>query len=101
MAGRIDHRTAGELHTRLDRAILGGDRRLVIDLASVDYLSSPGVQAIDAATTRLRALRGGVVVCGLAEPVRLVLDLAGTLGRLAIEPSTDRAIGRLALEFLP
>ena len=101
LAGRIGHRAAADLGSRLERAIAAGDRRLVLDFSGVDYLSSPGALALDAASTRLQPLAGGLVLAGVTEPVRLVLELTGALGRLVIEPTTDRAAARLAVEFPP
>jgi len=101
LAGRIGHRAAADLTDRLERAFAAGDHRLVLDFSGVDYLSSRGALALEAAGTRVHARAGRLALCGVTEPVRLVLDLAIAAGSLAIEPTSDRAVARVAVEFPP
>ena len=49
---------------------------IVIDLAGVDYLSSPGLRAIVALATRLEERKGQVIVRGARDAVRVTLGLA-------------------------
>ena len=66
--------------------------RLVIDLESVDYISGPGLTALrDAAS----AEGGHAILCGLSEPVRITLELAGLLDGVSIEDTRAAAIERL------
>ena len=53
-------------------------------------MSSAGLLALEAVSGRLHAAGGSLVVCGLAEPVRLVFDLAGLLPHFTIEPGGQR-----------
>jgi anti-sigma B factor antagonist len=96
LTGRIGSASAPALADRLAAATAGGDRRLVIDFAGVDYLSSAGLVVLEAANRRVEALEGALVLCALTEPVRIVLDLAGATSRFAIEPSRDLGVARLA-----
>ena len=96
LAGRVGWASADALRHTLEAAIEGGERRLVIDFGSVDYLSSAGLPGLAAANSRLRAPHGALVLCALAEPVRIVFDLAGVLNHFAIESSRDHAIDRAA-----
>ena len=45
--------------------------RVIIDLSKVDYVSSAGLLALDAAAGRMHTAAGLLVLCGLTEPVRL------------------------------
>jgi anti-anti-sigma factor len=92
VAGRLGHASAPTLNAAVEQAIERGNRRLVIDFAGVDYFSSAGVTMIAAAASRLERARGVLVLCGVSEPIRLALDLAGLLPRFAIDPSRERAI---------
>lgn len=94
LAGRLGRASADALLQTLEAAIDGGERRLVIDFESVDYVSSAGLLALAAADRRLLALRGTLVLCTLAEPVRVVFDLAGALSQFAIESSRALAVER-------
>ncbi len=53
-----------------------GVHGIVIDLAGVDYLSSPGLRAIVALSTEMAARRGQVIVRGARDAVRVTLGLA-------------------------
>ena len=95
LRGRIGTAGAGRLIEVVAQAIGQGQRRLVLDLSGVDYISSAGLRAFDAAADRIRAAGGALVLCGLTEPVRLAFDLGGRLDRLAVETSVAEAAARL------
>jgi anti-anti-sigma factor len=67
------------------------DRKVVLDLKGVDYVSSAGIQALSSLLDRLPQ-QSTVVVCGLGDAVRLTFDLAGLLSRLTVAPSRAAAL---------
>jgi anti-anti-sigma factor len=93
--GRIAAASVGLLERAFEEAIAHGTRQLVLDLEGVDYISSAGLQAIDAFVARLNATSGMLVVCGVADAVRLTFDFAGLLPRVTVEASRERAIARV------
>ena len=95
-AGRLGTLSSGDLMEALVGAINGGARLVLVDLAGVDYISSAGLLALDAASGRVRAAGGELVLCGLVEPVRLAFDLAGLLPHFKIASSRAPALARLA-----
>jgi anti-anti-sigma factor len=89
--GRIGTLTAPAFAAAL-AAARAESPRLVIDLEGVDYISGPGVMALrDAASGE----GGHAILCGLSEPVRITLELAGVLDSVSIENTRAAAIGRL------
>src|SRR5687767_9128351 len=64
----------------------------VLDLGSVDYISSMGLRSLLRAEKRLRAQHGGVVLVGLTPPIRQVLDMVGLLGHFRVAESVERAV---------
>ena len=96
LAGRLSHASAGLFRQTLDEAIERGERQVVLDFGAVDYLSSAGLMILHDANRRLHALRGALVLCGMVEPVRLVLELSGLLSQFALEVSHDSAVARAA-----
>jgi len=94
--GRLGTLSAGELIEALVGAVHDGARRIVIDLAGVDYVSSAGLLAIDAVSGRIHQAGGSLVLCGLVEPVRLAFSLAALLAQFAVEPTRELALARLA-----
>jgi anti-anti-sigma factor len=100
-AGRIAAASVGLLESAFAEALARGTRQLVLDLEGVDYISSAGLQAIDAFVGRLHAADGMLVVCGVADAVRLTFDLAGLLPRVTMESSRERAIALVSDQRAP
>ena len=94
-AGRIGAASAPQLIEALVAAVEGGYRRILVDLEGVDYLSSAGVIALEAIAGRVYAAGGRLVLCDLAEPVRLALQLAGRLGDFVVVRSRAAGIEQL------
>jgi len=92
--GRVDAITAPELDGVLGSLIGRGDRRLVVDLAGVNYISSAGWGIF---VSRLRAARDGdgdIVLARMTQPVRSVYDLLEFDGLLPTAQSLEAAQGR-------
>jgi len=94
-AGRVDSVSSGELEKLVVSRIEGGERRLVIDLAGVEYISSAGLRVLLLAAKRLKEPPSALVLCGMGPGVRTVLELAGFLPLFAVEPGREQAIARL------
>ncbi len=61
---------------------------VIVDLASVDYISGLGVTVLrEAATNGSR-----MIVCGLREPVRITLELGQALSGVIVKENRDAAI---------
>lgn len=93
--GRVDSVSSAELERLVVSRIDGGERRLVIDLAGVEYVSSAGLRVLLMAAKRLREPPAALVLCGMGPSVRTVLELAGFLPIFAVEPSREPALARL------
>jgi anti-anti-sigma factor len=94
VTGRISSLTGPELGRALASAIDSPARALVLDLSGVDYISSPGLRAVEHAKKRLAELGRPFVVCGLQDSLKAAFTLAGLEGGLAIEPSREEAVAR-------
>ena len=93
-AGRVDSTTSDALEQALGRATGAGDRRVIVDLGAVEYISSAGLRVLLVAARRIGG--GALVLCSLAEPVRQVFDLAGFLPLFRVEASREMARARIA-----
>ena len=92
--GRVDSTTSEVLERALERLVQGGERRVIVDLAGVEYMSSAGLRVLLVAAKRLG--KTSLLLCSLTEPVRQVFDLAGFLPLFGIEPSRESALQRFA-----
>jgi anti-anti-sigma factor len=92
LAGRVGFESADAFAATVAEAMAKGHRNLVVDLASVDYVSSAGLKALETAAARCVEIHGTFVLCALTEPVRVALDLAGLLSQLLIALTRDNAV---------
>ena len=84
--GRIGSADAPRLTAVLMEAIAGGDRRILVDLKDLNYISSAGVIALEAVAARLWTEQGELILSGVTPPVQLVLELAGFPADVRILP---------------
>ncbi len=93
--GRVDSVSSGELERHVVGRLDAGARRVVIDLARVEYISSAGLRVLLIAAKRLKPPQGALALCGLGPSVRTVLELAGFMSLFAVEPGREQALARV------
>ncbi|GEM_PF-250246 len=93
--GRMDALTAPEFEAQMSHIIDAGDRRLVIDMHGLGYISSAGVRSILVVAKKLQAEGGKLALARLTDMVREVLELTGFIKILTICDSTEAALERL------
>lgn len=87
LTGRLDATWADAVERALAEAVRGGEHRLVLDLAGVDYISSAGLRVVINALKQLRAVRGAFALSNAQPGVRKVIELSGLHALLAAEPA--------------
>ena len=92
MTGRIAAVSVPALVAALDQALATRPRRVVVDLAGVDYISSEGIDALRASGRRLAEIGSALVLCSPTDPVRITLTLAGGADDYRLETSRDTAL---------
>jgi anti-anti-sigma factor len=75
--GRIDALSSAEIHKGFDNLIQAGERVIVVDLTSVDYISSAGLRVFLSVQKKLKTIGGEIV---LIKPVSSVLEVFETSG---------------------
>ena len=93
--GRLDSASAPLLRSALATLDAAGERRLVVDLGRVDYISSAGLGVLFALAKRTREIGGALAICSLGEQVRRVFDLAGYIPYFTVAASRDEAVARV------
>ena len=92
LSGKLDATTAKTLEDKILADIEAGERRLVIDLSQLDYVSSSGLRVFLLAAKRLRSRDGNIALCSLKDHVQQVFDLSGFSSILAIYGSRAEGI---------
>lgn len=95
LSGRLDAATSKAFQDRILAVIDAGERRLVVDLSQLDYLSSSGLRVFLLAAQRLSGANGKIVLCSLMKPVREVFDIVGFSSLFSIYGSADEALRSL------
>ena len=96
--GRLDTGNGPALEGALQELISGGEARLVVDLGSVDYVSSAGLGVLLKSARLARAGGGRVVLCGLRQDVLPVFEVSGFLKLFEVHPTAAEAAGGLEAE---
>ena len=103
LAGKLDGTTAKTFEEKILTRIDSGDRRFIIDVAELQYVSSAGLRVFMLAAKRLGA-NGKLVLCGfkktipyhtlnrILDPVRETFDTAGFFTIFSTYGSHDDAI---------
>lgn len=82
LRGEIDHHGAKDAMRELELAVDAAlPQKLVLDLSGVTFMDSSGIALILRAQQRMKLLDGSLLVCGVPQQARRVLDAAG-IGRL-------------------
>jgi anti-anti-sigma factor len=90
--GRIDSITGAAFEKDLLQQIDGGHRRLLLDFAEVQYVSSAGLRVVLLAAKRMKAVGGKLALCSLNPQITEVFEISGFARILDIHPSRDTAL---------
>ena len=77
IAGRVDGSNAREFQDALMGAIQESDREVVLDFASLTYISSAGLRAILLTAKTLSKQSATLEVCALSPSIREVFETSG------------------------
>jgi len=99
VSGRVDATTAPQLKQALDALFAAGRHRIVLDLAELEYISSPGLRVLIEARKRARDwnvtdLEGGDIrIAHLPPRIKEVFDLTGFTSLFEMYSDTVDAVG--------
>jgi anti-sigma B factor antagonist len=99
IVGRLDAASAPQLRQQIEALFDEGRSRLVLDLAGLEYVASPGLRVLIEARKRARDrkltdLEGGDVrIANLPPRIKEVFDLTGFTSLFEIFPDTVEAVG--------
>jgi stage II sporulation protein AA (anti-sigma F factor antagonist) len=94
-AGRLDSLSAPTLRNALAQLDAAGERRIVVDLGRVDYISSAGLGVLFALAKRMHEIDGALALCSLGAHVRHVFELAGYIPHFTVATTRDDALAHV------
>ncbi len=94
--GQINSANAAELESTLLEWVEEGERKWVLDMSGVEYISSAGLRVVLLLAKRLKQQGGQLVLCSLQAHVLEVFDISGFLSILDVAESREAALKRHA-----
>ena len=77
LVGRLDTKTSGMFEKAVSTHLGEGQRRFILDLAGMEYVSSAGLRIFLVLAKKVGGGTGSLALCGLNAQVKEVFDIAG------------------------
>lgn len=91
-AAQVDGRSAFQFEQDVLELLQDGTRYVVVDFAAVTLFASAGIRVLILMLHKLDAREGALVLCGLNQYVRNVLDVSGLTGQFTIVATVADAV---------
>src|SRR5690606_561953 len=89
--GVVNSANAEQFEAELMAQVDKGERRVVLDLGRLDYISSAGLRVVLLVAKQLRQVQGELVLCELKPHVREVFEISGFLTIFPVAASREAA----------
>ena len=90
--GRMDAVTAPEFEKALGAWIDESEKHFVVDLSSLEYISSAGLRSILIIAKKLKSLNGKIILAAMGESVNEVFEISGFNSIIPIHDTVQAAI---------
>ena len=90
--GRVDSETAPELDTALTELLNENKNKIILNLQSVDFLSSAGLRAMVKALKGAQNSGGDVRLASVSEPIEVILRTVGMMQMFKMHPTDQEAM---------
>jgi len=90
--GRMDAVTAPEFEKALGAWIDESEKYFVVDLSSLEYISSAGLRSILIIAKKLKSLNGKIILAAMGESVNEVFEISGFNSIIPIHDTVQAAI---------
>jgi anti-anti-sigma factor len=89
LEGRIDASSAKDFERQCLQWVDQGEKQLVCDFKSVNYISSAGLRVFLVLAKQLRAVQGSVRLCAMNAAIREVFEISGFSQLFAIADTVE------------
>lgn len=93
--GRIDSTTAAAFGARIDAAVNEAQRRVLLDVSELEYISSAGFRVLYLAAKRAGETGAKLVICSMPERVRELFSIAGFLKFFTVVATPEEGVAAL------
>jgi anti-anti-sigma factor len=95
VTGRMDAVTAPEFEKSLSELMSKGEKKFLVNLAGLEYISSAGLRSILVIAKQSKAGQGEVIFSGLRGPVEEVFKISGFHSIFKIFESEEMALKQI------
>lgn len=95
LEGSLDGKTVTHVGDQM-RAVLAANSKLILDLTSVDYLSSAGLRLLLLLYREVSAKQGALVLVGVSDDIRSVMSYTGFVNFFRFAGSQAEAVRALS-----
>jgi len=92
ISGRMDAVTAPEFEKALSAWIDESEKYFVVDLSSLEYISSAGLRSILIIAKKLKAINGKILLAAMEESVNEVFEISGFNSIIPIHDTVQAAV---------
>ncbi len=97
ISGRLDGATSPQVERELVARL--GDRRLILDMSSLKYISSAGLRVVLVVAKSLKQSGGAFVIAGIPPHIRDVFEISGFLRIILTAENRNEALA--AIQSIP
>ena len=95
LSGSLDAVSVQHLESACEQHLSDGMRYFVLDMTSLEYVSSMGIRSFIVIGRKAKAQGGAVLLCGMKGFVKDVLDMTHVTSLFPLFDSTEAAIASL------
>jgi anti-sigma B factor antagonist len=95
IVGRVDSSVAKQLEEKVHN-VIARDRRIIVDLSAMDYVSSAGLRSFLMLAKGVKANNQRLALCALRPEIIEIFDLGGMKELFEIYDTVETAAARLA-----
>lgn len=92
ISGEMNAVTSSEVESRLTNLIMGGNKKLIVNLAELNYISSAGLRVFLSANKLIKKQNGELRISNLNDLVREVFEISGFTMIFNIYPDEKDAL---------
>lgn len=97
MVGRLDSQTCGQASTELVEIAQSGRKKVLLNVDSLEYISSAGLRAIHVAAKLLQVHGGVLKICHPNPLVKQVMEVTGFKSLLHMYDTESEALAAFSL----
>ncbi|TNE47710.1 MAG: anti-sigma factor antagonist [Bacteroidetes bacterium] len=92
LEGNLDTNTAGSAETHLNALMDSGASKILINLKTLEYMSSAGLRVLLATTKKIKGKGGQLRISDLNETVREVFEISGFSMIFSVFDTEEKAL---------